>query len=780
MIRAKSPRSPAQQRRVFQTSPSRSRSVPNNNSSPSPSKSPKNIRKDLDNSQKSTQVDITCDFFINEISSRLFFQTQRKKELLSLAKTAKQTGNRYISSHTKSQVIAAQFWNALNSFYSQLTQELTKQFSQNQTTLSRNLSTLKETVDSIKSSKKFSDIQNRTIDLVNQGNSLDKNPDDITYLFNEFKQFQNDLVHDDAVSRQQALKYRLTSTISQVMTQLKNIKDISTFTAKCQNQFDGDHFALESEIPQSDNNKITSSPKTITPTKKIVSKSPIAKSRSPVGSVRPNTNSQDRIRTREENHTENDRNNHKVDSIKKSKPVVSMSTDLRNAKAAALEAKKTKPINEITKIQNQIARITKSKSSSSSGHNKFANHSPNQSNQGRAERKSIHFQTQFDALSDLHKQKTELDYNNLNLNALTESLINNLPEDSREIYQQNYDLRKQRNEYNEQLFSLSLKSLHINQITQRATLHPALSENDLDEMNDEYSIAFNENKKAQKKLDALQDELEKLEEKHDYLLHKKYNPNYVNNDSNRSIGGIKDELDDIKIDYRNRMSTLLAQQLSLQIEAVKQLKMNTEDSILKIRSKAKRELNSLESQKEAIDTEYEEIQELHSIATENNESYIQYGTETLEIDEAESILTDLNKQYGHLTKQADQLQIDATKNEEKIIENEKEKLNTVNHQLLKWISQIKKQTVDIDANLQSLMIQYNIMENKVIDPNFDINTSFIEAIKNAHQKNLDLKNQINEYNQAITDIDVDLGGDDDEKVSIDQRLQSIASKLKKL
>ena len=757
-MRSKSPRSPAvQQKRILGSSPSRSKSVPNGENQSTP-KSP------CTTPRRNTQVDVTLDFFINEISSRQFFQTQTKKDLLNLAKNAKQTGNRYITSHTRSQVISTQFWNLMNTFQTQLNQELTKQISQSHHSLIRNLSSIRETVDSIKASKRFIDIQNRTNELVNQGNNISDNVDDILSLISEFRQFQTVLVHDDAVSRHQSLKYKLTSTISQILTLLRNIKDLTSFSNKSKSQFENDYPLLEDEIPKTIPEV---SPKGQTTPIRRFNKSPtIGKSKSPSRTF-TTTPQADKIRRKNENCNENNKNSSgnsnfnasgcfsKNDNEKKSNVEAFKPNNLKNVKNV-FDVKRPKADNEIFKIQSQIAKLTQA---------------TNEDHDVKIERKPIQFQNQFNALSSLHSAKKDLDFNTIFLNAITKSLIEQLPEKNVSIYTQNYDLRKQRNLLNKQLFSLKIDILHMNQISQRATMHPEISgdEDDINELKEEYYIELDSNKNYRQKLKSLQKEYDDLELKFINILQQKYSHNEHDDNVATSYKNAKEN-------YRSKMSQIMQQQLSLQNEASTRLMKNTDASLIQLNQKFIKESKSIESKKQAINNEYEEIQELYEAAIDNNEETIQYGTEILEIDEAEMILSDLSKQYHEISKQSEQLEKNTNANKEKIINAEKEQLDNSNNSILKWISQMKKQSVDMNINLQSLLMQYELMEKLVNEKSFDLKTGFIDVIEKVKKKNQSLRNKISSSIQEIVELDKRIGGSN-ENISFDQRLKSIVNHL---
>lgn len=777
-MRSKSPRTSGPQIKSSPSPNTRSKSVPTAISqTPNKiAKSPSSIRNNKietstrGNFSSNSKIEPIFDFFINEISTKQFFPTQRKKELLDLARASKQNGNRYALSHKKSQIVSTQFWTTWNSFQNQLEQELNKQLTQNQNSVSRNLSILNESVNTLKTSKKLGDLQDKVSELISKGNNLPDNIEDITPIINDFKQFQTDIVRNEFVSKQQTLKYKLTSTISQILTLLKSIKDIMLSQAKFEIQFENGYTILEGEIPQSvkkntDNNPISHSSRKTTPTPtKTSTKSRIKPSPSPSSkkisssksSPSPNLYNNDDSSDEYENEFDFD-NAQKQANIeignKKEKAQVSYSKDLKNSKNAAIESKKgsSQPINEISKLQNQISRLSTPKSSTTKSNNENFNDNNsliNKKNNSltfpifKNNRKPVQFDVQFDSIADLHDQKRELTYENYKLNAICESYLKNISDSNSSmgnLYKQNFELRKQRFKYNEQLFNMRLDNLHTNQISQRATLRPSLllpsapdsilfTSDDVKQLKKDYMSFLQQNKNARSKLNSMKEKREELEKNYAHLMRQKCD---AINSNDKNTDSALNELNKIKVEYRTEMTNLLLAQSKTQNDSVQKLKNKTNKSILRLKNKADNDISAIESQKQS-----------------SNQS----------------------------TEQINQIKKNLQKNLQKVTKNEINTLNEINQSLLKWISQIKTQNVDLTTNMQSLVLQYEIMKKKAIDNDLDVNAAFTDEIKKIREKNQSLRELLHNSIQKLDQIDIGLGGTKD-NIPIEQRLQSIISKI---
>lgn len=769
-MRSKSPRTSGPSMKSSPSPTTRSKSVPNtisqtpNKTSKSPSliRTSKAESSSHSNFTSNSKIESIFDFFINEISSKQFFPTQRKKELLDLARASKQNGNRYALSHKKSQIVSTQFWTTWNSFQNKLEQELNKQLTQNQNSVSRNLSILSESVNSIKTTKKLGDLQDKVSELVSKGSNLPDNIEDISPIINDFKLFQSDVVRNEFISKQQTLKYKFTSTISQILTLLRSIKDMMISQTKFETQFENSYSILEEEIPQvvkggNETNQASSRKTTPTPTKTNIkskfrpSPSPPSKSISPSKSSPSATKSKSDISSDDFENEFNYDNTKRQTSIetgnKKERGQVSYSTDLKNSKNAAIESKKgfSQPMNEISKLQNQIARLAASKSISSKSNENFNDNSSDTSKRSdtlsysifKNNRKPVQFDLQFDSISDLHDQKRELTYENYKLNAICESYLKNISDSNSTmgLYNQNLELMKQRFKLNEQLFTMRVDNLHMNQISQRATLRPSLllpsapdnisfSTDDVKQLKKDYSATLKLNKDEQSRYAAMKEKYEELEKNYVLLMKQKCNSTESNDKNNESI---LDNLRKIKIEYRTEITKMLIDQTKAQNDSVKKLKNKTNKAILRMKTKAENDISAIESQKGS------------------------------------------NEQVNQIRKKLQQ-------NLQKITKNEINELTEINQSLLKWISQIKTQNIDLNTNMQSLVLQYEMMQRKVNDTDFDINSAFNDEIERIREKNKSLKELLRSSHQKLAQIDISLGGSK-ENVPIEQRLQSIISKI---
>lgn len=779
-MRSKSPRTSGLPIKSSPSANSRSKSVPNSiNQTPTKSpKSPSLIRNNKNESplqgnfSSNSKIEPIFDFFINEINSKQFFPTQRKKELLDLARASKQNGNRYTLSHKKSQIISTQFWKTWNSFQSQLEQELLKQLTQNQHSVSRNLTSLSESVNSIKGSKKITDLQDKTNEIVEKGNNLPDNIEGISSLINEFKQFQTDIVRNESVSKQQTLKYKFTSTISQILTLLKSIKDIMLCQIKVEGQFESSFSILEAEIPQNIKEKeeinqgsFSFRKTTPTPTKTNIkskirpspSSKSISSSKSTPIKYKSDIDSDD---FENELDINNKRQIPNEAGNKKEKGQVSYSNDLKNSKNAAIEAKKgsfMQSINEKSKLQSQFQRSLISESSKNNNNkntneNLKNNSEINQKNGTlsysifKNNRKPVQFDSQFDSIADLYAQKRFLTYENYKLNAICESYLRRISGSNQDsdlsmgdLYKQNYELRKERFKYDEQLFDIKIDILHANQILQRATLRPSLllpsapdnisfTSDDINQLRKDYISTFQANNDARSEMNSMKEKYEEFERNYIRLMKQKCESTELNE---KNLGNILDDLKKIKIEYRAQMTKLLLNQTKAQNDAIQKLKIKTNKSILRLKTKADNDILAIETQQPSSNQSNEQI---------------------------------------------NQIKKNLQKNQQKITKNEINELTEINHSLLKWISQIKTQSVDLATNMQSLIIQYEIMQKKAANNEYDVNSAFKEEIRKARERNQSLKELLETSFQELSQIDIGLGGSED-NISVEQRLQSIISKI---
>lgn len=780
-MRSKSPRSVYQQKNVSPQPNARSRSVPHD-LSPSPprrnmAQSPKenNPPDQMTQSDILSQLDTIFDFFINEITIKQFFTKQRKKELLNLARSSKQNGNKYITSRTKSQVLSNQFWVIWNSFQTQLEQELDKHLTQNFNSLSRYLVILQEAVDSIKSSKKSAlDLQIRANELIDRGNNLLGDSDEIAQIYTDFRQFNNDIIHEDVIDKQPKLKLKFTSTTSQILTLLKSIKDINICQTKFRSQFDDSISILEASIPlNSSNQNSPSQLKCISPAKKT--KQPKTPNSSHITKQPPNKRppsivSQTPTVNRNARRNIDDDDDDELKITKKPKQV-NLSNDLRGIKNKPKKLANP-PFNEISQLQDQIAGLSKVQS--------------NPEEHEEIIRNPIQFQNQFEYLANLHAQKRALIHESCELKALTESLLSQLEAISNKdpniqmlskLFKKNFELRNTRNQLNEDLFFLRKKCLHINQIAQRSTLplngrnyhEPSLTTDEIRRLKKEYTTSLDNNKVYQNQLKTLNKQLVNLEKTYTSLLVKKFNQ--VNGQPNT-----RSQLDNIKESYRSKMEEMIVNQTNYQNLACIELKDRTNSSLRQLRKKLEADISKLEQQKREFKLEFDTLSQLYNEAISNGDETIEYESQTLEVDEVESLLNDLKQNQANLDNSINRIKKDEKQKESKAIQYEIEKLNDNNIKLLKWIDSLRKESLEARTKMLSLDVQYSIMKNSLQTKDFDVQAAFEDAIQKAQEKNQELKNLLGSAHQILADIDAGLGGSSG-NVSISQRLQSIAAKL---
>ena len=379
-----------------------------------------------------------------------------------------------------------------------------------------------------------------------------------------------------------------------------------------------------------------------------------------------------------------------------------------------------------------------------------------------------------DPIVPLRMQKRELEEEMIRLEAAIQRMVSQIEDpEVAEVYKENSELRQQRADMNRQLLSLRERCLRMNSVAQKAALASHAPDLNADSIYEEYRKAFEENEKLAARRNALAIDVENLERKRDSLLFEKYF-------TEEAGSSIIEDLLKMKSSYKTKKEDHLRRQQKMQSDAALILRRKTETAIAKLHQKATELLKEPLQRKQALTQQYDELKDAYNDAvTRGDEIVYEEGDNVVTVDDAQATLTDLSQLYAKVMDEIKAINKEEIEGEKEIIQGEISQLDKGNEELVKWISQVQQNSVDTQAEIQCLTIQYQLLEKAMKDPQFDIEQAFDEALEKTHQGNEKLKTMLQLVMDELTGLDTDLGGSA-EPMSLEDRIVSISEKVKSM
>lgn len=376
-----------------------------------------------------------------------------------------------------------------------------------------------------------------------------------------------------------------------------------------------------------------------------------------------------------------------------------------------------------------------------------------------------------DPIVPLRMHKRELEEEMIRLDATIQRMVAQMEESATtKAYKENSELRQQRADMNRELLSLRERCLRMNSVLQKAALSQRVETNQ-ESVLDDYQKAIETNEEISARRDALIQELENLERQRDSLLFEKY----FGEEAGTSV--IEDLLS-LKNTYKVKKEENLRKQQKMQSDAALILRRKTELAISKLHQKTMKQMEEPMRMKQELTAQYDELKDAYNDAVTRGEEII-YDDEdgVVTVDDAQETLMDLSQRYAEVVdgiKRINKQEIEAEKG---IIMEELSQLERGNEELVKWISQMRHNSSETQAEIQSLTIEYQLLEKSLNDPEFDVESALDEALEKTQQGNEKLNTMLELVMDELAGLDADLGGSG-EPMSLEDRLVSISDKLK--
>lgn len=376
-----------------------------------------------------------------------------------------------------------------------------------------------------------------------------------------------------------------------------------------------------------------------------------------------------------------------------------------------------------------------------------------------------------DPIVPLRMHKRELEEEMIRLDATIQRMVAQLEESSiTEAYKENSELRQQRADMNRELLSLRERCLRMNSVLQKAVLSQRVETNQ-ELVLDDYQKAIEANEKISARRNALIQELENLERQRDSLLFEKY----FGEEAGTSV--IEDLLS-LKNTYKIKKEENLRKQQKMQSDAALILRRKTELAISKLHQKTMKKMEEPMRIKQELTAQYDELKDAYNDAVTRGEEII-YDDEdgVVTVDDAQETLMNLSQRYAEVVDGIKRINREEIEAEKGIIMEELNQLERGNEELVKWISQMRHNSSETQAEIQSLTIEYQLLEKSLNDPEFDVESAFDEALEKTQQGNEKLNTMLELVMDELAGLDADLGGSG-EPMSLEDRLVSIRDKLK--
>lgn len=756
-------RSPPQAKTVRKSSltatqpTNRSRSAPNKNLT---TESKKLTKTNPVPRGKTTIVDELCDDLATFIDTRPFLQTKSRQQLSDQLKSIKNLGTKYISSRIKNKSVAEEFWRLFNAFNEQAQKLFDEQktriptaIAKNFEQLDQNLSDTKGHIDS--SSPEFSKLETKILSLEASYESLFAGIDiaSLSLFINDVKQVQKDLrtqfpsVFPSYQSGRNGT-YEYNFCLSQIITLLNNTRELLRSDIQLPEKCDHFREALTNFIPDvpKQNVKRTQEPKLIHATK-IPKSSPIktrVKSDSSTSEEGPKLINKAKPRN--------------VTTTKK--PAIAEKPKAKNLSTQLQQLKK-----ENAELQQKLTEAQASKKEKEA-RLKSLNEIEQMNSQVKT-MKSYKFKSndELDSAINAIKEKIQVQEDQMmKYHAQIETLLPELSKNDSELYEENLALRRDNHRILQKLLFAQLDCERLRSVVK----HPKqpINVNSEEELEALVQLAQENNQQATQKHENYQREIESLMNK----LEENIVIQHVDDEFMNTLDQLKDEIKDIE--YQ-----IISDQQTQQLEAIEMLQIQTETALQKCRVKCQADVENVLKEKAAIDNQYFGLRKALEDLKESNEEILVFNDEEYSFEEGREYLIDLGNQIKEYDDILTNMCETECSDEIKILKQEIESLNQGSQELSDWVSEIEQNALIMQSEVQTLNAEYSIVERLKSNPNFDIDTATNEIIDSTVAGNHKLKSILSEITRELDNLDSQLGGDFQEDVPIDLRLESIAKKL---
>ncbi|OHT02601.1 hypothetical protein TRFO_07010 [Tritrichomonas foetus] len=705
--------------------------------------------------QSCTDIEGPCDFYLTEIQIRRFISPHVKKTLMDIIKTLKTIGSKFVLTRSKSKVAAKQFWTKWSEFQNIILQELQYQLTNVQTLLNKKLTALDEISGVINIENVHEETHGivlRIQECLTQGRD-----DNLNALSNELRGLQSFVSSDDADYKQNAVKFQLTSTISQIISQMKNVKDIKYCFDNIQASIDIDNQTFESLIPYevltSASNKGSSlktkeSDKKITKIPKIGINDEIDENEEEIVEIiEPLLKHKSLKEMEEENPTSNveksNINENLIESHLKSEIEYEDEEVLNLMKENELLQKQIDEVQKRKVAKQNDLLIKKKKEEEELRDLKQKISHLNQKTKILMSQKlerNTHSCSSVNPLSCLRSDIREAEKEKIRLQALNDRLIGQIDQSLINNYEKNSTLRKTQYELYQQIFDMRIRCIQINKIVQKASTRTFDIKGGDNIIKSEFAQVLSANEELNERLISVTNELNKLKNSHNKALYEKYNSKLQKN----SEIGLQSQLDKVKELYRSKKQELLEQQQKQQTESAARLRKKTENSLMALRSDTKSDIDEIRTQLEEVKNTYNNITNQYNIASSTDEEFVIYNGQKMSFEEAEEEIHQILAKFREINEKINSINADEARSEVALFQNEINEVTTGNQQLIEWISEIKKKSIEIQSKLQSLTVQYQIIGKKNEDPSFDIESAFNESNELAEKQNQVLQNLLDD------------------------------------
>ena len=644
-------------------------------------------------------------------------------------------GMKYVAGNGKSRKLASQFWLIWREFGENLSQELNHQHNSALSIIKKKISAFNNSLDLFQAD----DIQ-ESVDEVNQ------------QIFSVLKSATGESVSEVIkyvkglcvlIKNRSPEKYQLNAILSQIISQLKNLRDVISAHDKILVSINNDTIVFKSLIPDQvdneSNNKEQDYDKGLS--NNINREFSLANEINRKSKNKPNSKLDALVQ-------ENNSLKEQLDSLQKTKLT----------KRTELDAKKSREFQELSNLKSKILKLTqKSKMLAAQ----------------KLER-NTHSCSSINPLSSLQSEIRDLEKEQIQFNAMNDHLIKYLDKKGSskilnriDIYKQNMDLRKKQNDLNLELFNLSTRCIQLNKILQKAASRTFDLKGDQNNIKKEFAMALGMNQDLNEKIENMNNELMSMQNNSNKTIYNYYYKSITFpgknissfNDQSNSSSNIQHQFEKLKELVHLRKTDIYEQQKNDQINFTLACRKATDNSLMALRSDTKNDIDDIRSQLEEVKETYKNLTKNYNKASLSNEEFIYIHDDIeigrkkrISIEDAEREIRNLLNKFNELNQTIATTCIGEAQKETKILKNEIYQLTQANSKVLSMINYIKKQSILFQSSLQANSVCYKVLVNK---NESNANDRIEEEIKYATNQNSVLKKMLDNTIANLKNLHID-------------------------
>lgn len=370
-----------------------------------------------------------------------------------------------------------------------------------------------------------------------------------------------------------------------------------------------------------------------------------------------------------------------------------------------------------------------------------------------------------------------------------------------EAYHENFQLRKKKRLLEKDLDQITedimqQRSFRSKAIRLERQLPP--SRDDSSDLEEELRKAFAENEAANTKKKQLVQELYSLQEEREKALFEHYRlkalatigekkktlEKFLGNEEEimAELESLKSSsssqaFDEDRFEQNQIEENYFLLQQEAQKNSILELQLKMENETMQLRQQANKQINEYKAQQNIIKEEYQGLQNSYNHALSTNSQKVLYNDQVLSISEAQDKIEEMQNAYGELMDSIQETAGEEAKLEVDVATKELKQLDQKKQELIDWIIEIREKTLKSKAKRDALQTQLDILNEKIKNPALNVEMKMNQAIERSEEEARKLGNIINENAKRLKDIDVMLGNSANDKISIEDRLDSIQDRV---